>query len=152
MRDMTRQQRRAAQLRGRGWSLTEVAKELGVSTRTLVRWNKLPAFRAERTRTRAELDEEKPVSLRQTLEAALLATKGDGSPDWQARAQAARVLASLPPEELAQPEPQIFCIRIKADGSQEVVYGTPPPGFAPAAVKLEVEDAAAFAGRVDCGD
>jgi hypothetical protein len=149
MRDMTRQQRRAAHLRGRGWSLTEIAKELGVSTRTLVRWNKLPAFRAERARTAAELDEERPVSLRQTLEAALLATKADGSPDWSTRSQAARILASLPPEELAPPEPQIFCIRIKADGSREEVWGTPPPGFAPAAVTVEVEDAAAYAGRPD---
>src|SRR4051812_5383947 len=83
MRDtLTRQQRRAAQLRGRGWSLTEIAKELGISTRTLVRWNRLPAFRGEQARTRDERDAEQPLSLRQTLEAALLATKGDGSPDW----------------------------------------------------------------------
>ena len=73
MRDtLTRPQRRAAQLRGRGWSLTEIAKELGVSTRTLVRWNRLPAFRGEQARTR---DAEQPLSLRQTLEAGLLATK-----------------------------------------------------------------------------
>src|SRR5215211_136811 len=64
MRDtLTRQQRRAAQLRGRGWSLTEIAKELGVSTRTLVRWNRLPAFRGEQARTRDELDAEQPLSL-----------------------------------------------------------------------------------------
>jgi hypothetical protein len=140
MRDtLTRQQRRAAQLRGRGWSLTEIAKEIGVSTRTLVRWNRLPAFRGEQTRTRDELDAEQPLSVRQTLEAALLATKGDGSPDWNARAQAARTLASLPTEEGA-PEPQLFSVRIKADGSQEEIWGTVPPGFkSPAAVTLVIE-------------
>src|SRR3954447_17633614 len=137
MRDtLTRQQRRAAALRGRGWSLTEIAKEIGVSTRTLVRWNRLPAFRGEQARTRDELDAEQPLSLRQTLEAALLATKGDGSPDWNARSQAARTLASLPPEE-SSAEPQLFSVRVKVDGTQEEIWGTLPPGFkSPAAITL----------------
>jgi hypothetical protein len=151
MRDtLTRQQRRAAHLRGRGWSLTEIAKELGVSTRTLVRWNRLPAFRGEQARTREELDAEQPLSVRQTLEAALLATKGDGSPDWNARSQAARTLASLPPEEQADPNPQLFSVRVRADGTQEELWGTVPPGFkSPAALTLVVEDGAFPEGETD---
>jgi hypothetical protein len=151
MRDtLTRQQRRAAQLRGRGWSLTEIAKEIGVSTRTLARWNRLPAFRGERARMRDELDAEQPLSVRQTLEAALLATKGDGSPDWNARSQAARTLASLPAEEVAEPEPQLFCIRVKPTGEQEEIWGILPPGFkSPAAVTMTVEDGAFPPGEAD---
>jgi transposase len=52
MRDvLNAKQQRAAQLRGRGWSLREIAKELGVPERTLIRWNRIPAFRVEREHT-----------------------------------------------------------------------------------------------------
>ena len=124
MRDvLTRKQQRAAQLRGRGWSLREIAKELGVSTRTLVRWNRLPAFRSERDRTQAEMQDEKPLSLRQTLEAGLLATKPSGSPDWPTRVAAARVLASMPPED-AEGNGEVVVERrifVHPDGSSEEV-------------------------------
>jgi hypothetical protein len=135
-----RQLRRAAQLRGRGWGLAEIAKEVGVSTRTLDRWSKRPEFRQEQKRSHAEATAEKPLTLRQTLEAMLLATKLSGAPDWQARAHAARTLATLPPEDAGEREPQVFAVRFNRDGSRDVTFGTPPPGFEPATITLTFED------------
>ncbi len=140
MRANERQLRRAAQLRGRGWGLAEIAKEVGVSTRTLDRWVKRPEFRQEQERTHTEATAEKPLTLRQTLEAMLLATKPSGAPDWQARAQAAHTLATLPPEDTGEREPQVFAVRFNEDGSREVTFGTPPPGFEPVAITLSFAD------------
>jgi hypothetical protein len=120
--------------------MREIASELGVSERSLTRWFKLPAVQQEQGRARGEAQAEHPLSIRATMEQQLLACRRDGSPDWTARAQAARILAELPPEERGDPVPQIFCIRMRANGDQELVYGTPPPGFEPAAITLVLED------------
>src|SRR5215213_4044549 len=112
MADITRQQRRAAQLRGRGWGMREIATELGVSERSLTRWFKLPAVQAEQGRARQEAQTEHPLSIRATMEQQLLACRRDGSPDWQARASAAKILASLPPEESSDGD-RIELFRIK---------------------------------------
>jgi hypothetical protein len=104
----------------------------------LARWFKLPAVQQEQGRARQEAQAEHPLSIRATMEAQLLACRRDGSPDWTARAQAARILAELPPEA-AHDDPQLFAIRITADGEQHEVC-TVPPGFrSPAAVTLVVD-------------
>jgi AcrR family transcriptional regulator len=129
--------------------MREIASELGVSERSLTRWFKLPAVQQEQGRARAEAQAEHPLSIRATMEQQLLACRRDGSPDWTARAQAARILAELPADN-APAEPQLFSIRINADGSQEEVWGTPPPGFrSPAAFTMIVEDGAFPEGERD---
>ena len=46
-------------------------------------------------------------------------------------------------EQPLDSEPQLFCIRVKADGTQEQIWGTPPPPdfHVPAAVTLTIEEA-----------
>jgi hypothetical protein len=86
---MTEQQRRATQLAATGWGNTAIAKQLGISAKTVQRWRKLPDF-AEAMARSVE------PSLRAVLEdAAFTATKRDGSPDHSIRIAAARTLMML---------------------------------------------------------
>jgi len=95
---VTPQQQRAAALLGQGRSQRDAAAEVGVSTRAIRYWLKEPDFEALVRRSREALLDERPT-VRSTLEAALLATRRDGSPDWGARVQAARILMAAPPDE-----------------------------------------------------
>jgi DsbC/DsbD-like thiol-disulfide interchange protein len=147
--DIVKHQEReqAIQLLATGASQKLVALRLGLAENTVMRWMKNPAFRERVEALRQEKDD---PDLRSTLRDGLRATLADGiTPDWKVRTGAARALASLP-EEAANPDPQLFAIRIKADGTQEEVWGTVPPGFkSPAAVVMTVEDGAFPEGERD---
>jgi AcrR family transcriptional regulator len=115
--------------------MREIAAELRVSERTLTRWFKRPEVQAEQGRAQDEARAEHPLSIRTQMEQQLLACRRDGSPDWTARAQAARILADLPEEDAS--EPQVLMIRVLPDGSREEIHGT---GLrVPAAVTLVVD-------------
>lgn len=98
---MTPEQQRAADLLGRGATRAQAAAEAGVAPTTVSRWRRDEDFEALVRRSREALLDDRPT-VRSTLEAALLATRRDGSPDWNARVQAARILMAAPPD--AEPE------------------------------------------------
>jgi hypothetical protein len=90
---LTPQQQRAASLVGRGLTKKEAAAEAGVSARTMTNWSKREDFQALAQQHRDQVLSETPTA-KATLEAALTATKRDGSPDWQTRVSAARALVT----------------------------------------------------------
>lgn len=143
-----REKEQAIQLLASGATQKLVATRLGLAENTVMRWMSDQSFR---DRVRAARQEKQDPDLRSTLQEGLRATLADGiTPDWKVRTASARALASLPDEEVNDPEPQLFCIRVKADGSQEEIWGTVPPGFrSPAAVTLTVEDGAFPPGETD---
>ena len=92
----------------------QAAAEAGVAPRTVSRWRRDEDFEALVRRSREALLDSAPT-VRSTLEAALLATRRDGSPDWNARVQAARILMQAPPE--AEPDEDRTVITLyEADG------------------------------------
>lgn len=93
-----------AALIGRGTSKTAAARVVGVSRRSVSDWARRDDFQKLVQRAREALLDERPTA-RATLEAALTATKRDGSPDWQTRAQAARALTTGSRGE-PSPEPE----------------------------------------------
>lgn len=89
---MNAEQLRAARLLGQGWKRADVAREVGVSMKTVDRWRKVEGFAAEVQRARQERDTS-------VLEEALHATFKDGRPDHATRLRvhrAARQEASGP--------------------------------------------------------
>jgi hypothetical protein len=88
---LTSDQHRAADLLGRNWTAKRVAVEVGVSEKTIQRWRQRDDFAAIARERRDALLSEIP-NAKATLEAALYATKDDGSPDWQVRVKAAQLL------------------------------------------------------------
>jgi uncharacterized protein YjcR len=76
---------------GQGLGTAEIARRLGVSAKTISRWKQLPGFESAVALT---VD----PTIRSTLEAAMLANKKSGEPDWPTRVSAARALAALGPE------------------------------------------------------
>ena len=82
-------QLRAAELLRRGCSQREVARAVGRSERTIRVWlREVAGFRDAATQGPV-VDVGSPV---ETLEFALGATRGDGSPDWRTRVMAAKAL------------------------------------------------------------
>lgn len=65
---------------------------------TVSRWKRIADFQAAIAKERQAVDVENPTP-RVVLEQALLASRADGSPAWDIRVQAARALASMPPDE-----------------------------------------------------
>ena len=88
---LTPKQQKAADLIGQGWKQKLVASELGVSSKTVQRWNQRDDFRALVSRRKQSVASDNPTA-RATLEEALAATKSDGTPDWRTRVSAARAL------------------------------------------------------------
>jgi transposase-like protein len=99
------QQLKAARLLGRGRTVAAAAAEVGVSAPTITRWKRLDEFKLAVQRARAEQLSDPTV--RATLEAALVATKRNGVPDWHARLTACRLLMVEPPEQV-EPEPVVI--------------------------------------------
>jgi hypothetical protein len=67
----------------------------------------------------------------EVLRGALQATKANGQPDWQIRVSAARMLATLPPEE-PEPEPELEPETVVYDrppGGSPILHCAPPPIF-----------------------
>jgi transcriptional regulator with XRE-family HTH domain len=106
------QRERGATLLGQGWSRRAAAAELGVDISTISRWRRDEQFRQLEQRAREEALDAKP-SVRATLEAALTATKPNGTADWAVRVQAARTLLGAPPED--SDVPQVVRERIYVD-------------------------------------
>lgn len=79
---------------GAGCTRVEVARETGVTTRTLGRWCERDDFRSLVARHRQVVLDDAPTA-KATLEAALNATTGSGAPDWRVRVTAARALVGL---------------------------------------------------------
>ena len=95
---MTPEQRRAAELLGRGYSQREVGRLVGRSERTIRAWfGDVDGFRQAAQAVQAETSD--PMAL-DTLRLALGATRKDGSPDWSIRVSAAKALLTAP-----EPEP-----------------------------------------------
>lgn len=88
-------QRRAAALMAAGLDGHAVAAELNVSPKTTQRWRKRDDFR-ELVRKHRESLMPESVTAESVLTAALSATKKDGTPDWNARIQAARAILATP--------------------------------------------------------
>lgn len=88
---LTPDQLRAAALIGRGWQYKDAAAEVGVHAETVSRWTKREDFQEAVKQARADNLAEQPEAVA-VLEAALSATKPDGSPDWRIRVDAARTL------------------------------------------------------------
>jgi len=95
--ELTPRQRQAASLIGHGRLQREAAAEVGVHPGTVKRWAARPDFRKAVDQARAVLLKDNPAP-QATLEAALTATRRDGSPDWQSRITAARALLGREPE------------------------------------------------------
>lgn len=89
--DLTPQHHRAADLLGRNWTVERVAAEVEVSAKTIQRWKGREDFAAVVKERRDALLSSLPDATA-TLEAALSATKADGSPDWSIRVKAAQLL------------------------------------------------------------
>lgn len=106
---MTPDQQRAADLLGRGLTRKAAAAEAGVAPRTVSRWRQDEDFEALVRRSRESLLDDRPT-VRSTLEAALLATRRDGSPDWNARVQAARILMTAPVEDEPDAERTVITV------------------------------------------
>jgi hypothetical protein len=88
---MDRNHHRAAALLGQGHSRAEVAEAVGVHEASISRWRSDPDFAAAEAEARKAHLNANPTAAA-TLEAALSATRKDGTPDWQTRVQAARAL------------------------------------------------------------
>ena len=80
-----------------------------MSPTTVSRWRGDPDFEALVRRSREAMLDDAPT-VRSTLEAALLATRRDGSPDWNARVQAARILMQAPPEQEPEAERTVITL------------------------------------------
>lgn len=93
-RSLSTDQQRAASLIGAGHSRKDVGREVGVTTRTLGRWNDRADFRVLVQRQREAAVDKVPTA-KATLEAALNATTASGAPDWRTRVSAARALVGL---------------------------------------------------------
>jgi hypothetical protein len=91
---LTPHQHQAAALIGRGAQKKDVAEEVGVSANTVSSWLKREDFRALAQERREAVLDENPTA-RATLEAALTATRTDGSPDFKVRVAAARALIAV---------------------------------------------------------
>jgi hypothetical protein len=112
---LTGQQHRAADMIGRNWTLEKVSEEVGASVRTLERWKVTnPEFASAIKATRDKLLDEVPTA-KAVAEAALSATKKDGTPDWSIRVAAARLLitgaAPDAPDPADERPPTIIYIR-----------------------------------------
>jgi len=132
-----------------GASQKTTATRLGLAENTVMRWMKDESFRARVDAARQNGHDPDP---RSALRAGLHATLADGiTPDHKTRIASARALAQLDAEQPPVSEPQLFCVRLKPDGSMEQVWGTPlPPDFrVPAAFTLSVEDGAFPEGERD---
>lgn len=113
---LNERQRNAAQLVALGWGTSYVAEQVGVGSKTITRWKRLPEFAAQVERLRPVRDDN--PNIRAVLEDALVnATKRDGSPDYPARISAARALMQLG----AQPNPEADA----APRSTIVIYRQP---------------------------
>jgi hypothetical protein len=99
-RGLTPEQRRAAAMLAAGKTRDDVSAELGVAPKTISRWNGRDDFRSVVRKTREGLLPETPTA-EAVLTAALVATRTNGEPDWQARIAAAKALLSTP---VATPE------------------------------------------------
>ena len=117
---LTAQHHRAAVMVGKGAKFKDVAREVGVHAETISRWSKLEDFQqvAEQAREDVLADEPSAVA---TLEAALGATKTDGSPDWRVRVDAARTLIGRRGTGGGEPDKKIRETRIyvKPEGEDE---------------------------------
>ena len=113
-------QARAAQLLGRGLSCRATAAELQISPRTLTRWRStVPGFKvAEQGAHEERLGE--VTDLRATLEAALVATRRDGTPEWNTRMRAAQLLLAVPEHSADFRIPAAVTVRITRDGDPVV--------------------------------
>jgi hypothetical protein len=88
---MTPQHHQAAALLGQGWKRDAVAAEVGVHPVSISRWGDHAPFKeAVENARRAHLAANPTAAA--TLEAALAATRANGTPDWQTRVAAARAL------------------------------------------------------------
>ncbi len=92
---MTEKQLAAAGMLGRGRSVKRVAETLGISTRTVERWRKVPGFAGEVEGVQANSQQ---PNARGVLLDALSARRDDGV-DWSARLRAAQQLLALDDEE-----------------------------------------------------
>jgi hypothetical protein len=110
-------QQQAAQLIGSGQLQREAAAEVGVHPGTVKRWMRREDFRSTVDRARAALLAENPGP-QATLEAALNASKRDGSPDWQSRITAARALLGREPKG-SSPEEKVRETTIHFDRIRE---------------------------------
>jgi hypothetical protein len=88
---MTPQHHQAAALLGQGWKRDAVAAEVGVHPVSVSRWRDDPDFEAAVENARRAHLAENPTAAA-TLEAALSATRANGTPDWPTRVAAARAL------------------------------------------------------------
>jgi putative insertion element HTH domain-containing protein len=118
---LTPKQHRAADLLGRNWTVERVAAEVEVSAKTVQRWKGREDFAALVKERRDALLSNLPNATA-TLEAALSATKGDGSPDWSIRVKAAQLLMTtadpVPPDPGGDDRPTfIFVAPDGEDGS-----------------------------------
>jgi len=96
---VTREQRRAAELLGRGFSQTEVGRLVGRSERTIRNWQRDVAGFGEAVQAaRAETSDPSALA---TLEQVLGASPSVGSPDWPTRVAAAKALLATPAPEPA---------------------------------------------------
>jgi len=84
---------KAAALLGGGVPANRVAAEVGISARQLRRWRKEPDFAALESASRGDVLAGSRT-LRNVLEAALVAVTPKGAPDWSARLKAAHLLLS----------------------------------------------------------
>jgi hypothetical protein len=122
--DLTPQQHRAADLLGRNWTVERVAAEVDVSAKTIQRWKGREDFAALVKERRDTLLSDLPNATA-TLEAALSATKEDGSPDWSIRVKAAQLLMTTadpggPPDpDDARPQTVIFMPPEGADDAND---------------------------------
>jgi hypothetical protein len=117
---LTPNQHRAADLLGRNWSAKDVAFEVGVSEKTIQRWKERDDFAAIVKERRDALLSRIP-NAKATLEAALSATKADGSPDWQVRVKAAQLLMTTadpegPPGPGDDDRPTLIFVSPEEDG------------------------------------
>lgn len=101
---LAQEQQRAAALVGAGWQKKAVARELGVSERTISRWVGRDDFRNLVRRQREAALAAKPTA-KATLEAALVAVTPSGAPDWRTRVAAARALTGLDDSHAAPKTP-----------------------------------------------
>lgn len=93
LRPLTDRQRRCAALIGAGKTKTEAAREVSRSRRSIATWCQRSDFQALMQAARDQALSREPTAA-ETLRAALLATKSDGSPDWEVRVRAASVLTT----------------------------------------------------------
>lgn len=100
---LTPKQQKAADLLGRGWTKSRVAREVGTSGTSIRRWLKRSDFRALIERRRESVVSDSPTP-KATLEEALTATNSRGEPDWKVRVSAARALVGADRGPVAEAE------------------------------------------------